>query len=112
MASHHDDDAGNPEMNAAIRAMFDEKAKALTEAGANRITAGMPGEKELYSENIGGIQVTCMPDDPLATRISIGKPHDLDEGAYLVFRGKPSDVEMLLQQALAALRRAHESKTR
>lgn len=92
MASHHDDDAGSPEMNAAIRAMFSDLASAMTEAKLNLITAGKPGEKALYTDLIDGVRVTRMPEDPLAMRISIGKPHDLDEGTYFVFRGNPSKV--------------------
>ena len=107
MGSHHDDDFGNTEMNSAIRKLFEDKADQMTDRRLNLITAGEPGESALYEETVDGLILRHMPDDPLALRISIGEPHELDEGAYCVFRGKPSETIGLLERALAAIKNAH-----
>ena len=112
MASHQNDDHGNPEMNRALRKLFNDKAAQMTKAQLNTITAGITDEKPLYQEIDGGVHVTRMPDDPLAMRISVGAPHDLDEGSYLVFRGSPSKAIELLEQSIVALRRMHKMNVR
>lgn len=106
MGSHSNDDHGNPEMNAAIRAMFEDKAAQLTERRMNTYTAGTEEERALWAELSNGVMITQMPKDPLAVRISIGKAYDIDEdgSTYLSFRGKPSEVIELLEQALRAVK--------
>lgn len=45
------------------------------------------------------------PDDGIAkTRISLGQPPDFD-GGYIVFRGDPADVVLLLEAATEMARR-------
>ena len=104
MASHHDDDMGNPEVNQFIREMFAEKGEQMTERGLNLITAGKPGEEPLETYEIDGVMVRHMPSDPLAVRVSLGTPHDLTEGTYCVFRGDLSEAIELSERALAAMR--------
>lgn len=42
-------------------------------------------------------------NDPLALRLSIGAPHDVDDG-YIVYRGDTSNCVALLETALEELK--------
>lgn len=101
MASHRDDDFG---INDAVRKLFEQRAEELTERRANLITAGEPGEKEVGCwRSVTGMTIRQMPDDPLALRISIGEPHNINEGSYLVYRGDVLKVLELLRRATESL---------
>lgn len=100
MQTHRDDDA-----ELALERLR-MKAQQMTAAGANRITAGHPDEKDLGTQECDGVTIRRMPADPLCLRISIGEAPALDGSAYLVFRGDPGAVLALLDRAAAALRRS------
>lgn len=103
MQSHRDADATRrQEYFDALK----QKAEEMTARKENLITAGKPGEKELFAQQVGLIFVRRLPDDPLALRISIGEARDVEESAYLVFRGDPEWVMELLDRAVSAMRAA------
>ena len=101
MDSHRDDDVG------AKLWRLQQQAEILRAQGGNRITAGAPGEPLLEDYQRGGFTIHRLPDDEMCLRISIGEAHDkrLGESAYLVFRGDPETITVLLRRALAALER-------
>ena len=113
MGSHHNDDAGtSPEMNQALRALLEDKANQMTERKLNTIAAGAVNEEPEYRRMIDGLLVTQMPKDPLAVRVSIGEPLDIDNGEYLTFRGEVNDVIALLERALVAMRDVRQTTGR
>ena len=112
MASHKDDDA------ALRKGPLDEfleqaRTEAATQALKNRLstlTVGKPSETPEWHQQIDDFSVMRLPNDPLEIlRISIGRPEEKPEGAYLSFRGDPVVIEELLVNALNALRKATRS---
>ena len=99
MQSHDDFDARSYEK--ALK----EKAEEMTRKKENLITAGKPGEEEVFSAQVGTIFVCRRPTDPLALRISIGEGASKNT-AYCVFRGDEQDCLELLERALAAMKAA------
>ena len=89
---------------AAMQRRMEQKAEAMSAAKLNTITAGKPGEQVLHEEQVGTILVRKLPDDPDCLRISIGEPHLVGPGAYVVIRGRTSSAIELLERALAALK--------
>ena len=68
---------------------------------SRRITTLNDGETPLSRYMVDGLDVTQLPDDPLALRISLGEaPGGL---AYLVYRGSRERMVALLRRALRAL---------
>ena len=85
-------------------AALEEKAKKMTAAGENYVTAGAPGEVPLLERKVGRIHVCRLPADPMAVRISIGACFEVADTNYFSFRGEPDDVEQLLLAAVEAIR--------
>lgn len=83
-----------------------QRAKRMTEAGINRVTAGSPEEKPLFEKQAGSVFIRRFPQDPIALRISIGEGFIESRGptAYCVFRGGQGDCIELLERALAAMK--------
>lgn len=124
MQSHRDHDAERAAMEALRKYVSEDESNATTEEKedleklkavademvAKReslITAGAPGEKEIFSKNVRSCGVDILlrqlPDDPLCLRISIGEGHRIPGSAYCVFRGDLIKAIALLKQARVAM---------
>lgn len=82
-----------------------DKAKELSEAQENTITAGAPGENILFETEEDNMLIRRLSDDPLALRISIGEANLSTGGIYCIFRGDPERTKKVLTKALNAIRR-------
>lgn len=107
MGSHQDYDVqSTSKRDQEIREAFSKRAEELTTQQANLITAGHSDEPVLLEKDVDGILVRRLPKDPLAIRISIRRPYELSEGAYIVYRGDRDRVVELLEESLAALKKS------
>lgn len=83
-----------------------ERADEMSKAQASQITAGKKDEVPLAKWKHLGMHVTHMPNDEQGiTRISIGGMENMS-GDYCVIRGGVGRCIQMLEQALAALRKA------
>lgn len=109
MAESHDDrDAGVKGLfgNVPLIDSLTERARQLSEARLNEITAGKLGERVLSEQEVGGVIVRRMPDDEHGVlRLSIGGGRRAG-GFYCVYRGNPNEIIEACEKALAALRSA------
>jgi len=80
-----------------------DKAAKMVAAGESQITAGAPGEAEVFCRCIGRVTVRKLPRDPLCTRISVGGMPGDDSTNYLVYRGDGAEVRRLLTEALDSM---------
>jgi hypothetical protein len=101
--SHHDNQHAAFDLK-----QFDElveRAKAMSKAGENVITAGKPGEQILLEIEDADLLIRQLPDDRFGLRVSIGEANaSLGGGAYIVFRGDRKRVRLLLTRMLNAFR--------
>lgn len=100
MAESHNDDMHNP----GFLDKLQKQAKKMLEEGSNVITAGKFGEQVLFEYEKDGVLIRQMPDDPLALRVSIGQINITSKDSYLVFRGDPKQVKLLLTRMLNIFR--------
>jgi hypothetical protein len=84
-------------------ASLERRGEEMTLRRENEITAGKIGEEVLLEVQAKNLLVRRLPDDPDGVlRISLGS---LGERGYLIFRGDPSEIDLLLARAVKALRK-------
>ena len=100
MAQSHHDQMHQP----GVMDQLFKKAKEMSQNKENVITAGKPGEEVLYIYEEEGLMICQLPDDPLCLRISIGQANLKTKDSYLVFRGDPKQIKLLLTRMLNVFR--------
>ena len=83
---------------------IEEKAAGMVRNRESEITAGKPGEEAIREQEVDGMLIRRLPDDPLCLRISIGGSPLVPNSFYFVFRGDATEIEGLLDRAREAFK--------